>query len=189
MDDPLAISGAFPKVREEDLKLANSARLGTTSSTVEHNGKISSLGRFLLDKNSEAAIGALEFGTPNLSQARVLSREEVHELEECLAPIESQDGVAGCVILGYDGMLITSSLPDHADKDAFCAWALLTYMNCHDLVKILGHKNLRQLVSRTETGYLLLADFGQGLLVAVSENATTDAIIPLMKSVRRITAA
>jgi predicted regulator of Ras-like GTPase activity (Roadblock/LC7/MglB family) len=188
-DDPLRSSGGYPQIRDIDLRQANSARLGTAHDTIEPQGLIKSLGKFLLDKTSESAIGALNSTNVNLSHARILSDEEAMALQECLTPIENLPGVAGCIILGYDGMIITSTLPEHADKDTLSAWALLTYMNTHELIRLVGHTRLRQFVSRTLNGYLLLADFGQGLLLAVSDNASTEAILPLMKSVRRITAA
>ncbi len=190
VEDPLgASSGQYPQIREMDLRKANAARLSTTPHTDESNGQIKALGNFLLDKHSAATIGNLSNAKANLAHARILSDEEALALQDCLSPIESLQGVAGCIILGYDGMIIMSSLPDHADKDALSAWALLTYMNTHDLVRVVGHSRLRQFVSRTLSGYLLLADFGQGLLLAVSDNASTEAILPLMKSVRRVTAA
>ncbi len=188
-EDPLGTSGAYPQISAVDLQRANAARLATTYDTTEQSGHITSLGKFLLDKTSEEAIGALVTANANLSGTRVLSDQESEALLECLKPIENLQGVAGCIILGYDGMIITSSLPEHADRDALSAWALLTYMNTHELVQAVGHSKLRQVVSRTHSGYLLLADFGQGLLLAVSDNASTEAMLPLMKSVRRVTAA
>ncbi|HEY9676934.1 MAG TPA: roadblock/LC7 domain-containing protein [Drouetiella sp.] len=189
-NDPLgATSGVYPQIREEDLRVAKNARLGTTSDTTEQRGQIKSIGKFLLDKHSEAAIGALNIHSPEIANARILSDEEAQALHDCLSPIQKQEGVAGCVIVGYDGIVITSTLPPEADKDAFSAWALFTYINSHELVRVVGHNRIRQLVSKTARGYLLLADFGQGLLVAVSDNAATEAIVPLMKSVRKVTAA
>ncbi len=188
-EDPLGTSGAYPQISAVDLQRAHAARLATTHDTIEQNGHITSLGKFLLDKTSEEAIGALVTANANLSGTKVLSDDESDALQQCLKPIENLQGVAGCIILGYDGMIITSSLPAHADRDGLSAWALLTYMNTHELVQAVGHSKLRQLVSRTHSGYLLLADFGQGLLLAVSDNASTEAMLPLMKSVRRVTAA
>lgn len=188
--DPLGLSsGAYPQIKDIDLRNASSARLSTTHSTDESKGQIKALGKFLLDQQSEAAITNLSSANANLSNARILSDEEALALQECLSPIERLQGVAGCIILGYDGIVIMNTLPAHADQDVLSAWALLTYMNSHDLIRVIGHTRLRQFVSRTFTGYLLLADFGQGLLLAVSDNAATEAILPLMKSVRKVTAA
>jgi predicted regulator of Ras-like GTPase activity (Roadblock/LC7/MglB family) len=187
--DPLGLaSGSYPQINSIDLQKATSARLAKTIPTDESQGRIKGLGNFLLDEQSAAAIGNLS-SSNTVSNARILSDEEAMALQECLSPIERLQGVAGCIILGYDGMVIMSSLPEHADKDALSAWALLTYMNSHDLIRVIGHARLRQFVSRTISGYLLLADFGQGLLLAVSDNASTEAILPLMKSVRKVTAA
>lgn len=187
-EDPLS-SGSWPAISAMKTDHSRVARLGTTQDTTSQSGHITSLGKFLLDKNTENAIGSLATSTARLPSARVLSDEESTALRDCLKPIENQTGVAGCLIIGYDGMIITTTLPKNADSDAFSAWALLTYMHTQDVVNLLGHKKMQQLVSRTKTGYLLLADFGQGLLLTVSDNAATEAILPLMKSVRRVTAA
>jgi predicted regulator of Ras-like GTPase activity (Roadblock/LC7/MglB family) len=189
-EDPLGLaSGAYPQINQIDLQKATSARLAKVTPDDESQGQIKGLINFLLDQQSAAAINNLATSSANLSNARILSNAEAQALQECLSPIERLQGVAGCIILGYDGMIIMSSLPDHADKDALSAWALLTYMNSHDLIRVIGHTRLRQFVSRTVSGYLLLADFGQGLLLTVSDNASTEAILPLMKSVRKVTAA
>lgn len=189
-EDPLGFSsGPYPKISEIDLNKARAARLATTDNTSESSGRIKGLGKFLLDEQSEAAIGNLSSSNRNLSHARILSDEEALALQECLSPIESIQGVAGCIVLGYDGMIVMNTLPAHADQDALSAWALLTYMNTHELIRVVGHTKLRQFVSRTFSGYLLLADFGQGLLLAVSDNASREAILPLMKSIRKVTAA
>ncbi|MBS2004226.1 MAG: hypothetical protein JST44_22155 [Cyanobacteria bacterium SZAS LIN-5] len=189
-EDPLGFSsGPYPQVSEIDLRKARAARLATNDNTSESSGQIRGLGKFLLDEQSEAAIGNLSSNSANLSHARILSDEEAIALQECLSPIESLQGVAGCIVLGYDGMIVMNTLPAHADQDALSAWALLTYMNSHELIRVIGHTKLRQFVSRTFSGYLLLADFGQGLLLAVSDNASREAILPLMKSIRKVTAA
>jgi len=189
-------SGNWPQVNCLEFDRSRLARLGTTidarsnSDTAQApGGQITSFGQFILDKNRQKVIGAIADAIVNLPTAKILSEDESVALRECLRPIEEQEGVAGCLIIGYDGMIITTTLPQSADGDAFSAWALLTYMNSQGVVKQLGHKAMKQIISRTASGYLLLADFGQGLLLAVSENASTEAMLPLMKSVRRVTAA
>jgi len=189
-------SGNWPQMNCVTLDKSRLARLGTTidartsdDTASASGGQITSFGQFILDKNRQKAIGAIANAIVNLPTAKVLSENESVALRECLRPIEEQEGVAGCLIIGYDGMIITTTLPQSADGDAFSAWALLTYMTSQEVLKQLGHVAMKQLVSRTESGYLLLADFGQGLLLAVSENASTEAMLPLMRSVRRVTAA
>ncbi|HEY9773631.1 MAG TPA: roadblock/LC7 domain-containing protein [Planktothrix sp.] len=150
-------------------------------------GNITAIGPFLLDKTSERAVQNLI--TNASSRTRVLTEAEAGELKECLKPIEALDGVAGCIILGYDGLVIANTLPKHCDLDVFSSWALVTYMNSHSAVDFLGHGKVQQIVSRTIGGIMLLADFGQGLLLAVSDKTTTDAVLPLMRGVRKVTAA
>lgn len=152
------------------------------------NGKITSLGKFILDNETEQAIASIieDGGTQS---ARILTEQQENSLRDHLLPIANQPGVAGYMVVGYDGLIVTSTLPPQVDGDAFSAWALVTYMHAQEYTVAIGHKRMRQLVSKTETGCLLLCDFGEGLLIAVSDNAATESIIPLLIKARKVRAA
>jgi hypothetical protein len=52
----------------------------------------------------------------------------------------------------------------------------------------MGHNHLHQLVSRTHLGYVVVADFGGGILVTVSNGQETEKMIPLMRSITQLVA-
>jgi predicted regulator of Ras-like GTPase activity (Roadblock/LC7/MglB family) len=134
-------------------------------------------------------IGSMISGSNRKLTTRVLTEQESADLKECLKPIGDQDGVAGCVVLGYDGFVIANTLPAGCDLDVFSAWALVTYISSNNAVDFIGQGRVHQIVSRTLGGIILLADFGQGLLVAVSDKTSSEAVLPLMRGARKISAA
>jgi predicted regulator of Ras-like GTPase activity (Roadblock/LC7/MglB family) len=162
------------------------ARLGTTVEASSH-GTITSLGRFILDNETEKAISTIIEGGGQ--SARILTEQDDKSLSDYLLPIANQPGVAGYMVLGYDGLIVTNRLPEHMDPDSFSAWALLTYMHAQDVISAIGHKRLRQLISRTDTGCVLLCAFGQALLVVISDNAATELIVPLLIKARNLRVA
>jgi predicted regulator of Ras-like GTPase activity (Roadblock/LC7/MglB family) len=153
------------------------------------SGQITSLGKFLLDPHCERMIGSMISGSNRKLTTRVLTEQESADLKECLKPIGDQDGVAGCVVLGYDGFVIANTLPAGCDLDVFSAWALVTYISSNNAVDFIGQGRVHQIVSRTLGGIILLADFGQGLLVAVSDKTSSEAVLTLMRGARKISAA
>jgi hypothetical protein len=52
----------------------------------------------------------------------------------------------------------------------------------------MGQERVHQIVSRRPKGYLVIADFGGGLLVTVSDGKDTDTLIPLMRSITQLVA-
>jgi len=181
--------------KEEQIKQDMIARQRSTfaklniSENAPGTGQITSLGKFLLDPKCERMIESMISGSNRKVTTRVLTEQESADLKECLKPIGDQEGVAGCVVLGYDGFVIANTLPAGCDLDVFSAWALVTYISSSNALDFIGHGRVHQIVSRTHGGIILLADFGQGLLVAVSDKTSTEAVLPLMRGVRKISAA
>lgn len=162
------------------------ARLGTTVEASSH-GTITSLGKFILDNETEKAISTILEG--GAQSAHVLTEQDDTSLHDHLLPIANHPGVAGYMVLGYDGLIVTSRLPAHMDPDSVSAWALLTYMQAQDFISTIGHKRLRQMITRTETGCVLLCTFGQAMLVVISDNAAAELIVPLILKARKLRAA
>jgi hypothetical protein len=52
----------------------------------------------------------------------------------------------------------------------------------------MGQERVYQIVARTLKGYVVIADFGGGLLVTVSDGKDTDALIPLMRAITQLVA-
>jgi hypothetical protein len=165
--------------------------IGRLDSSVDQNqdagsGRIASIGKFLLDQKDLDKIGKLTNSDFNDSKLRILTKENSDDLQALLGQIGSQDGVIGSVIVGHDGLLIANTMPPDMDAESVGVWALGVYMNTEHVTKKMGHDRVHQVVSRTARGYVIIADFGGGLLVCVTEGKGTDSLIPLMRTITQL---
>ena len=151
-------------------------------------GKIAAIGKFLLDQQDLTKIGRLAQEDLSDSKVRVLTLEAAEEINRLLQHIGTQAGVVGSVIVGHDGILIASNLPSEFDPESVGVWSLGIYVNTTNVSKKMGHNHLHQLVARSPHGYLVIADFGGGILVTVSDGHETDKLIPLMRSITQLVA-
>ncbi len=114
-------------------------------------------------------------------QERMATIEASEDLQTLLLEIGTVSGVIGCLIVGHDGLLIANSLPEEIDAESIGVWALGEYMNTEHIMKKLGHERVHQIVNRTPRGYVVVADFGGGILVALTEDEN------LVEVMRKIT--
>jgi uncharacterized protein len=121
---------------------------------------------------------------------RVLTHEASDEINKLLEHIATQPGVVGSVIVGHDGILIANSLPKEMDPESIGILSLAIYVNTTNIIKKqpMKHNHLHQLVSKTQHGYVVVADFGGGILVTVSSAQETEKLIPLMRSITQLVA-
>ncbi len=150
------------------------------------SGRIASIGKFLLDQKDLDKIGKLTNTDFNDSKLRILTKENSDDLQALLGQIGTQKGVIGSVIVGHDGLLIANTMPTDMDAESVGVWALGVYMNTEHVTKKMGHDRVHQVVSRTPRGYVIIADFGGGLLVTVTEGKDTDSLIPLMRTITQL---
>jgi len=166
--------------------------VGRLDSRVDHNqdagtGRISSIGKFLLDQKDMEKLGKLSAADLSDSSMRILTQEAAGELTTLLHHIAAQNAaVVGSVIVGHDGLLIANTMPPEIEAESVGVWALGVYMNTAHVVKKMGQNRVHQIVSKTPKGYLVIADFGGGLLVVVSDGKDTDTLIPLMRSITQL---
>jgi predicted regulator of Ras-like GTPase activity (Roadblock/LC7/MglB family) len=158
------------------------------TSADQNSGRIASIGKFLLDQKDLEKIGNITEADLSDSSMRILTTEAASELQQLLQHIGQQRTVIGSVIIGHDGLLIANTLPPDFDAESMGQFALGIYMNTSTTVTILGHEHIHQFVGRTPRGYIVIADFGGGLLVTISEGNETDALIPLMRSITQLVA-
>jgi predicted regulator of Ras-like GTPase activity (Roadblock/LC7/MglB family) len=170
-------------------KIEGVGRLDTRAETAESgSGRIASIGKFLLDQKDLEKIGKLTASDVNDTKMRILTTEAALELQTLLQHIGTQKDVVGSVIVGHDGLLIANTMPPDMDAESVGVWALGVYMNTEHVIKKMGQERVHQIVSRTPKGYLVIADFGGGLLVTVSDGKDTDTLIPLMRSITQLVA-
>lgn len=165
--------------------------VGRLDSRVDHNqdagsGRISSIGKFLLDQKDFEKIGKMSNADLTDSSMKILTQEAASELTSLLHHIAGQNAVVGSVIVGHDGLLIANTMPPEMDAESVGVWALGVYMNTQHVVRKMGQNTVHQIVSKTPKGYLVIADFGGGLLVVLSDGKDTDTLIPLMRSITQL---
>jgi predicted regulator of Ras-like GTPase activity (Roadblock/LC7/MglB family) len=153
------------------------------------SGRISSIGKFLLDGKDLEKIGKITSSDLTHTTMRILPMEAAMELHSLLQSVGSQPKVLGSVIIGKDGLLIANTMPAEIDGEQLGVWALAVYMNTQNAARKLGNERVYQIVSKTPRGYLIIADFGSGLLVTVSDARETDALVPLMRTITQLVAS
>ncbi len=170
-------------------KVAGIGRLDNRSDTAIDTagpGKISSIGKFLLDGPDLEKIGKLAFADPSETKMRILTMEAATELKSLLQHIDSQPGAVGSIIIGHDQLLISNTIPPEMDAESLGQLAFSVYMNTLNVANKMGYEVVRQLVSKTQKGYLIIADFGDGLLVTVTDAQEIDNLIPLLDSINHL---
>ncbi len=179
---PMPQAGPAPKVE-------GVGRLSKTDSSPETgSGKIASIGKFLLDQQDMNKLGKIASSDLSDTQMRILTLEAAQELQGLLHTIGQQASVVGSVIVGHDGILIANTMPKNIDPESIGVWALGIYLNTDGVLKRLGHDHIHQVVARTPLGYLIIADFGGGILVTVTEGSQTELLMPLMRSITQLVA-
>jgi predicted regulator of Ras-like GTPase activity (Roadblock/LC7/MglB family) len=109
-------------------------------------------------------------------------------IRDLLSHISAQSGVQGSVIVGHDGAVFAHNLPDELNPASIGLLALGIFSNV-DSTKGMGYNKLHQLVCRTQNGYVVIAHFGNGFLVTVSDVLKMKNLIKLMRTVTQLVAS
>ncbi len=179
--DPMAAAVPPPKIEGLGRLDAKPDQGGDTGS-----GRIASIGKFLLDQKDLEKIGKLTASDLSDTKMKILTLEAASEIQGLLHHIGGTPDVVGSIIIGHDGLLIANTMPQDIEADSIGIWALAVYMNTETAIKKIGHNRVHQVVARTPRGFLVIADFGGGLLVTLSDGRDTDALIPLMRSITQV---
>jgi predicted regulator of Ras-like GTPase activity (Roadblock/LC7/MglB family) len=180
---PAQFSGPPPKIEgigRLDSRVDNSAEQGS--------GRIASIGKFLLDQKDLEKITKLTDSDLSDSSMRILTTEAAQELNTLLHHIGTLPSVVGSVIVGHDGLLIANTMPPDIEAESIGQWAMGIYMNTTDNIIKMNQKRVHQIVGKTPRGYIVIADFGGGLLVTISDGQETDTLIPLLRSITQLVA-
>lgn len=144
------------------------------------SAKLPAVGNFLLTKTDMEKLSKLSLSEQSELKMRVLSIEASEDLQTLLSEIGSLKGVIGCLIVGHDGLLIANTFPEKFDAEQIGVWSLGEYMNTEHVMKKMGHERIHQIVNRTKSGYIVVADFGSGLIVVMIDD---DELIPVMRKI------
>ncbi|MCC7529171.1 MAG: hypothetical protein IT342_11640 [Candidatus Melainabacteria bacterium] len=173
---------------ENDIKecLSSIGRLADLRYATNNPGHIKDLGRFLLTEDTIESIGNCIGKGLGHSHARVVTLEAAQQLAVALEPVLNTRGVAGYMVCGYDGLPISSNLPADVDMELLGGCALVTFMNSHSIMKVMGHTKINQLICHTAGGCMLLADFGKGILVTVTSEKDAAMLANLTETIASV---
>lgn len=182
-----AISDAAQQVP----KIEGLGRLDARVDTVNDagSGRIASIGKFLLDGKDLEKIGKITASDPSAdTKMRILTPEGAAELNAILQHVGAHPGVVGSVIIGHDGLLIVNNMPPEMDAEYFGVMAYTLFMSTTHATAKMGSQRVEQIVSKTPLGYLVIANFGNGLLVTASDVQNIETLIPLLRSITQLVA-
>ncbi len=201
--DSKPVSQSVPQTRANEAALPPAGPLETSVSEclssvgrlvdVRYNtnnpGNINNLGRFLLTDETMESIGNCINKGLHHSSARVVTLEAAQQMAHVLEPVVKTRGVIGYLICGYDGLLVTHQLPPDVDVEMLGGCALVTYMNSHSIMKVMGHQGIKQMICQTPGGCMLLADFGKGYLVTLTSESDPGMLATLSDTIAMVSAA
>jgi predicted regulator of Ras-like GTPase activity (Roadblock/LC7/MglB family) len=181
-----AISDAAQQVPKIEGLGRLDARIDTTNEA--GSGRIASIGKFLLDGKDLEKIGKITSSDPSDTKMRILTPEGAAELNSILQHVGAHPGVLGSVIIGHDGLLIVNNMPPEMDAEYFGVMAYTVFMSTTHATAKMGSQRVEQIVSKTPLGYLVIANFGNGLLVTASDVQVIEGLIPLLRSITQLVA-
>ena len=139
-------------------------------------------GKFLLTKRDLDQLKNLVVTNSEL-ELRKQTLEASEDLQTLLLEIGQVPSVIGCVVVGHDGLLIANTMPTEVDAESIGVWSLGVYMNTEHVMRKFGHERVHQIVNKTPRGHTIIADFGGGLLVALTLDSDAEKLVPLMRKI------
>ncbi len=131
-----------------------------------------SIGKLLVDQNTLKRIidNAEKRGAGLYTTTKVISESRGQDLDAILHVIDRCQGVAGSMIVGRDGLVISSTLPPEYEKEMIGAIASSMQTNLDVQCKKMKLGPARQIIVDTEGGVLLLMALEVGVLVVLSQS-------------------
>lgn len=131
-----------------------------------------SIGKLLVDQNTLKRIidNAEKRGTGLYTTTKIISNAKGADLDSILGQIDACQGVAGSLIVGRDGLVISSTLPQNLDKELIGAISSSMLTNLDVQCKKMKLGASRQVILDTEGGVVLLISLEVGVLVVMSQS-------------------
>ncbi len=171
------------EVKEFGRLSAKSATAGTANETV---GTMKTIGKLLIDVPAiENIIKTGESGTigKNLATARVISSQRGESINALLEKIDQFPGIAGTLIVGHDGLVISSTLKAGKDKDTIGALSVACLGSTNLGTRKLEIGKLKQMVFITDSTITVLTDVEVGILAVLLDNLEIDKIDGVLQTI------
>lgn len=156
---------------------------GSKADPLDSHGRITDLGKFLLDDQDHQKLDRLvKYEQPNVRVERVFDNvyTMILKLQDLVA---RHRYVLGTMVLSADGTILASRFDKgRVRDDEIGVWALAAYHNAVAACQIVGHKKMMQLLSRTERGYINIANL-QGLTLVTVIDADEEAALAVVNEI------
>jgi predicted regulator of Ras-like GTPase activity (Roadblock/LC7/MglB family) len=157
-----------------------------SEAAVDGPSQIGAIGKFLLDKQDIQNLEKLAQSNLAETGLRVLTPSAAQDLQTLLQRIHGVNGVVGSVIVGHDGIVVSTDLPDEFDSDSIAVWSLGIYLNTDNAIKKMGRNSVSKVVAQTTKGHLTITDFGAGILATLTNDPSRDSLIGVMNVINEL---
>ena len=171
------------EVKEFGRLSAKSASAGANSEVV---GTMKTIGKLLIDVPAiENIIKTGETGTigKNLATARVISTQRGEGINALLKKIDAYPGIAGTLIVGHDGLVISSTLKADKDKDTIGALSVACLGSTNLGTRKLEIGKLKQMVFITDSTITVLTDVEVGILAVLLDHLEINKIDGVLQAI------
>ena len=143
------------------------------------------MGKMLVDQSTLEDIirRAEKLGSKGLTTTQVILAAQGQSFDELLKEVTDVPGVMGTLIVGNDGLVIATTMPDDVDKEIVGALTSSIYLNLDVQVKQMQRGGMRRLVIETDMGYTILSTLEMGTLVVFGENSAEFSLNKLLAAV------
>lgn len=139
------------------------------SSQTGHIGLITDIGKFLLDPEAVYAFERILKNDKNKGTLRRLNQDHSKLIDSLQTKIGKEPGVIGSIVMGHDGTVISSSIPEDLNGDEIAAWSFSAHVNSNIACQLLSAIAMYDLVLTGDGKDLIVSDFGGFLLVTLTD--------------------
>lgn len=160
----------------------------TPAQEPESAGTMKTIGKMLIDVQAvENIIKSAQSGIEGTTTARIVSVKKGEDIRVLLGKIDRQPGVEGSILIGHDGLVISSTMPEDTDKDALGALCLAVEKSTALAAEKLGLAKMRQAVLHSPGKLTILNDVPAGVLAVFVARAAAPGLNELMEKIVNIT--
>jgi predicted regulator of Ras-like GTPase activity (Roadblock/LC7/MglB family) len=188
------VEEVFSRIKEKPRKKDNKkaankqkqiSKLGKISVAVlqqqgTQTGQITDLGKFLLDPEAVYAFERILQNEKNTGTLKRLSVEHSKLIDKLQSNIAKVKGVTGSIVIGHDGTVIASKIPESMVREEIAAWAFTVQVNSKIACQLLSAEAVFDIVLTGGGKDLAISDFGGFLLVTLMDGHNPKVIAELI---------
>ncbi|MBX9687311.1 MAG: roadblock/LC7 domain-containing protein, partial [Candidatus Obscuribacterales bacterium] len=153
---------------------------------ISYSGKISDVGKFLLDPDAVYAFEQILLSKRVNEQVKRLSPEQSKVIDKLHSRVSEQKATVGTIVMGKDGLPISAKLPQGLDVDEIAAWTFCAQLNCKIATQILSADNMSDLIMSSQNKDMLVSDFGEFFLITLFDDHNPQRSDELLKKFDRM---